>query len=183
MPSADELPDEVDERLGEIETAIAAFDDRPVTYDPAEIARAGVFVSIDTEGALRSSAVTSGRRTRRPWSSRSGRRDRSRDGRGGPRRAGAPVVQRAVITIGGAGRRAGGRGRRGPEAALGSPRDRADRGADAGAARQAGEHARRRVPGRAAQVLPRRLLPLLLLRDGDGGRRCAASASRCRRRG
>ena len=49
---ADELPDEVDERLGEIETALAAFDDRPVTYDPADIARAGVFVSIDAEGAL-----------------------------------------------------------------------------------------------------------------------------------
>ncbi len=50
---ADELPDEVDQRLGEIETAMAAFEDRPVRYDPAEIARAGVFVSIDGEGALR----------------------------------------------------------------------------------------------------------------------------------
>jgi ParB family chromosome partitioning protein len=49
---ADELPDEVDERLGEIETALAAFDNRPVTFDPADIARAGVFVSIDSEGAL-----------------------------------------------------------------------------------------------------------------------------------
>jgi ParB family chromosome partitioning protein len=49
---ADELPDEVDERLGEIETALAALDDRPVTFDPADIARAGVFVSIDSEGAL-----------------------------------------------------------------------------------------------------------------------------------
>src|SRR6202034_3574644 len=50
---ADELPDEVDRRLGEIETAIAALEDRPVSYDPAEIARAGVFVSIDSEGAMR----------------------------------------------------------------------------------------------------------------------------------
>ena len=49
---ADELPAEVDERLGEIETALAAFDDRPVTFDPTDIARAGVFVSIDSEGAL-----------------------------------------------------------------------------------------------------------------------------------
>jgi hypothetical protein len=48
---ADELPDEVDERLGEIE-ALAAFDHRPVCYDPADIARAGVFVGIDAEGAL-----------------------------------------------------------------------------------------------------------------------------------
>jgi len=49
---ADELPDAVDERLGEIETALAAFDERPVHYDPAEIARAGVFVSIGNDGTL-----------------------------------------------------------------------------------------------------------------------------------
>ncbi|OLP58940.1 DNA-binding protein [Xaviernesmea oryzae] len=49
---ADELPDEVDERLGEIETALAVFDERPVQYDPAEIARAGVFVSIGADGSL-----------------------------------------------------------------------------------------------------------------------------------
>jgi ParB family chromosome partitioning protein len=50
---ADELPDEIDRRLGEIETALAAFDNRPVTYEQAEITRAGAFVSIDSEGALR----------------------------------------------------------------------------------------------------------------------------------
>ncbi len=50
--NADELPDGVDERLGEIETARAAFEDRRVSYDPAEIARAGVFVSIDADGKL-----------------------------------------------------------------------------------------------------------------------------------
>ncbi|MGY4509625.1 hypothetical protein ACVIN2_003079 [Bradyrhizobium sp. USDA 3650] len=49
---ADELPDDVDQRLGEIETALLAFEDRPMVYDPAEIARAGVFVSIDFEGRL-----------------------------------------------------------------------------------------------------------------------------------
>src|SRR5260370_39998794 len=49
---ADELPDEIDQRLAEIETALSAFDARPVTYDPADIARAGVFVSIDHEGVL-----------------------------------------------------------------------------------------------------------------------------------
>ena len=48
----DELPDEADRRLGEIEGAIAALEDRPVNYDPAEIARAGVFVSLDDSGAL-----------------------------------------------------------------------------------------------------------------------------------
>ncbi|EIG61274.1 ParB/RepB/Spo0J family partition protein [Bradyrhizobium sp. WSM1253] len=49
---ADELPDEVEQRLGEIETALAAFEDRPMIYDPAEIVRAGVFVCIDSEGRL-----------------------------------------------------------------------------------------------------------------------------------
>jgi ParB family chromosome partitioning protein len=49
---ADELPDEADRRLGEIEAAIAALEDRPLKFDPAEIARAGVFVSLDNEGAL-----------------------------------------------------------------------------------------------------------------------------------
>jgi ParB family transcriptional regulator, chromosome partitioning protein len=50
---ADELPEEVDLRLGEIETALAALDERPVRYDPEEIARAGAFVSIDGSGELR----------------------------------------------------------------------------------------------------------------------------------
>ena len=49
---ADELPDEVDQRLGEIEAALSAFETAPAIYDPADIARAGVFVSIDDEGAL-----------------------------------------------------------------------------------------------------------------------------------
>jgi ParB family chromosome partitioning protein len=50
---ADELPDEVDQLLGEIETALATFEARAVVYDPTEIARAGVFVSIDADGDLR----------------------------------------------------------------------------------------------------------------------------------
>lgn len=47
---ADELPDEIDQRLGEIETTLEAFEKRAVIYDPAEIARAGVFVSIARDG-------------------------------------------------------------------------------------------------------------------------------------
>lgn len=49
----DVLPEGIDQRLGEIETALAELDDRPVQYDPDEIARAGAFVSIDASGALR----------------------------------------------------------------------------------------------------------------------------------
>ncbi|MBR0683973.1 ParB N-terminal domain-containing protein [Roseomonas eburnea] len=50
---ADEVPEETDRRLAEIEEALAAFEDRPVAYDPDEMARAGVFVSIDGSGVLR----------------------------------------------------------------------------------------------------------------------------------
>jgi ParB family chromosome partitioning protein len=49
---ADELPEEIDQRLGELEEMIEALDDRPVRYDPADIARAGIFVSLDRDGSL-----------------------------------------------------------------------------------------------------------------------------------
>ncbi len=49
---ADELSDEVDARIAAIETALAAFDNRPLLYEPAEIVHAGVFVSIDADGYL-----------------------------------------------------------------------------------------------------------------------------------
>ena len=52
---ADELPDEVDEQLGEIE----AFEDRPKQYDSAEIGRAGAFVSIGHDGSCPSSVALS----------------------------------------------------------------------------------------------------------------------------
>ena len=48
----DDLPEEVDQRLGEIETALAAFDERPIRFEPADIARAGVFVSVGHDGRL-----------------------------------------------------------------------------------------------------------------------------------
>ena len=50
---AEEIPEEADARLGEIETALAAFEQRPILYDAPEVTRAGAFVSIDTSGALR----------------------------------------------------------------------------------------------------------------------------------
>jgi ParB family chromosome partitioning protein len=49
---AEEIPEEVDTRLGEIETALGEYEQRPVVYDPTEIARAGVFISIDSSGTL-----------------------------------------------------------------------------------------------------------------------------------
>lgn len=50
---APELPDEVDERLGELETAVEALDQRPLAYDADEVTRAGAFVSIAPDGSLR----------------------------------------------------------------------------------------------------------------------------------
>jgi ParB family transcriptional regulator, chromosome partitioning protein len=96
--NADELPDEADARLGEIETALAAFEDRPVSYASVEVARAGVFVCIDSDGKL---SVDRG--YVRPEDEPPATVDID----GGPATdtdAGqppAPAVQRAVITIGG----------------------------------------------------------------------------------
>ncbi|AQQ03933.1 hypothetical protein B0E33_10305 [Roseibium algicola] len=49
---ADDLPEEVDRRLAEIEAALQAFENRPVSFDPDEVARAGVFLSIGRDGEL-----------------------------------------------------------------------------------------------------------------------------------
>ena len=50
---ADELPDEVDARLGEIEAAMEALQERPIRFEDEDRAIAGVFVSIDGSGRLR----------------------------------------------------------------------------------------------------------------------------------
>ncbi|MBP1090024.1 ParB/RepB/Spo0J family partition protein [Bradyrhizobium diazoefficiens] len=99
---ADELPDEVDQRLGEIETALGAFNDRPVIYQPADIARAGVFVGIDAEGKL---LVDRGYvrpedevPVTEPEQGRGSEPDAAALDGAEPS---APAIQRAVITIGG----------------------------------------------------------------------------------
>lgn len=48
----DEYPEEIDARLGQLEMAMEALEQRPLIYDPAEIARAGVFVTLDRDGSL-----------------------------------------------------------------------------------------------------------------------------------
>ena len=133
---ADELPDEIDQRLGEIETALAAFDNRPVTYEQAEIARAGAFVSIDGEGALRIERGFVRPEDEAPALSVTGGESDA------PRIAGSDsVVQGTVITdrrrpkfrcrhVGG--------GRRHPST-FGSARDRTDRRSHPGAARCIGQ--------------------------------------------
>lgn len=49
---APELPEAIDQRLGEIETALEAIEVRPLAFEPDDVARAGAFVSIDRNGGL-----------------------------------------------------------------------------------------------------------------------------------
>ncbi|MCW4115918.1 ParB N-terminal domain-containing protein [Aurantimonas sp. MSK8Z-1] len=95
---ADELPDEVDERMGEIETALTAFDDRPEHFDPTDIAIAGVFVSIDANGSLsvdRGFVQPEDVPQVRTDGEEGSEKEIESDG------TASPSVQRAVITIGG----------------------------------------------------------------------------------
>jgi ParB family chromosome partitioning protein len=48
----DEYPEEIDAPLSLLETAMESFEQRPLIYDPAEVARAGVFVTLDRDGSL-----------------------------------------------------------------------------------------------------------------------------------
>ncbi|MCK1335750.1 ParB/RepB/Spo0J family partition protein [Bradyrhizobium sp. 38] len=99
---ADELPDEIDQRLGEIEAAQSVLESRSLIYDPGQIARAGVFVSIDAEGLL---AIARGYVRPEdeapvivePESEVQGDGETNDD-----RPTTNGVVQRAVITVGGA---------------------------------------------------------------------------------
>ena len=51
--TGEDYPEEVDQRLAEIERMLEAFDDRPPSYDPAEMAYGGAFVSLDHSGRVR----------------------------------------------------------------------------------------------------------------------------------
>ena len=99
--NAAELPDEIDARPGEIETALAAFEDRPVRYDPAEVARAGVFVSIDSDGSLSVDRGYVRPEDEAPSSTDTGGNAGNGGNAGEDGESSAPTIQRAVITIGG----------------------------------------------------------------------------------
>jgi ParB family chromosome partitioning protein len=93
---ADELPDEIDQRFGELEAAMEALETRPVRYDPAEIAIAGVFVSINAEGVL-----SIDRGYVRPEDDAPVMIEDADDTSIDTDTSAQPVAQRAVITIGG----------------------------------------------------------------------------------
>lgn len=97
---ADELPDEVDARLGEIEVALEALDNGPVRYDPDEIAIAGVFVSIGSDGSLCVDRGYVRPEDERPVEAVGDEpTDEEVDPETGEIRT--PAVQRTVITVGG----------------------------------------------------------------------------------
>lgn len=50
--SPDDLPDEVDRRLGEIEQALDALGSRPALFEPSDVALAGAFVSLGSDGRV-----------------------------------------------------------------------------------------------------------------------------------
>ncbi|TLG72584.1 ParB/RepB/Spo0J family partition protein, partial [Methylocystis sp. B8] len=50
---SDELPEDIDRRMGELEEIIDAIERRPAIFDPADMASGGVFVSIDHNGVLK----------------------------------------------------------------------------------------------------------------------------------
>jgi ParB family chromosome partitioning protein len=50
---APEYPEEVGQRLAEIEETLTAIDERPEVFDAGDVAIAGAFVSIDRDGGLR----------------------------------------------------------------------------------------------------------------------------------
>ncbi len=98
---ADELPDEIDQRLGELEEAISAFETRAAVYDPADIARAGAFVSIDAEGTLSVDRGYVRPEDEAPVASEPDS-ETSTDGNRTDSNALDRPVQRGVITMGGA---------------------------------------------------------------------------------
>lgn len=48
----DEVPDEIDARITAVDTEIAALTDRPKQFEPDDVARAGVFVTIGHDGQV-----------------------------------------------------------------------------------------------------------------------------------
>ena len=95
---ADELPDDIDARLGEIEEVMEALEARPIRYDAEDLALAGAFVSIDSSGRLRVErayvrAEDEPSRKWKMWGGRIRTRFRSRIVDGRPQRS-APDLRR-----------------------------------------------------------------------------------------
>ena len=100
---ADQISDEIDQRIDALDEAIADFENRPLRFDAAEVARAGAFMTIDRDGGTLVKRGYVHREDEAPQTS-----DDANAG-GDVEEGSAPTanratsqIQRAVITIGGA---------------------------------------------------------------------------------
>ena len=84
----------------EIEAKLAEFDERPVTYSPAEIGRAGAFVSIAADGTLSVDRGYVRPEDELPEGVDGETGEILDDTESGQSATSAPSIQRAVITIG-----------------------------------------------------------------------------------
>ncbi len=100
--SQEDLPDEIDQRLGEIEAALDAFHNRPPTFDLDEVARAGAFVSVGASGELKVERGYVRHEDEAPAAPPEAASGEGEVDPAGPATGEPPAVQRAVITIGGA---------------------------------------------------------------------------------
>ena len=159
---ADELPDEVDARLGEIETALAGVRKSAgaITIRPRSPVPGSSSASI-AMAALRRSRLCPARRTSAPVANSRPRAD----GETRRRRDVPPPPARRAPSSPSGGRRVGRRRGRRDQAAAGPPGERADRLPHAGAAGRGGEQPAGRLDGATAQALPRHL-PAQLRRRG-----------------
>ena len=98
---ADEVPEEAADRIEAIEAKLAEFDERPVTYSPAEIGRAGAFVSIAADGTLSVDRGYVRAEDELPEGVDGETGEILEDAGSAEPGTSAPSVQRAVITIGG----------------------------------------------------------------------------------
>ena len=159
---ADEIPERVDARLSEIETALEAFEQRPVLYAPEDVARAGAFVSIDGSGKLRIERGYVRPEDEPPLAEPEIVVDEGEDGVSA---TSAPISAARAVERNRRWRRPlrtrGGRRRRPSPSARQAPH-RAHRLSDAGAARGDRPASGRRLPRGAACPLPEALLSLRL---------------------
>lgn len=105
-PEADAIPEDIDARLAELAEAMEGLEGRPMNFDPVEITRAGIFVTLTATANWSSTAVSFAPRMKRrskgrmPTSRRAGRRSPSHGNRS--RSSLMSTVRRAaVITSGG----------------------------------------------------------------------------------
>lgn len=92
-----DCPEEVNVRYDELEELIAAFEDRPLAYDPAEMAYAGAFVRVDNLGRL---VVERGFVRREDEPRQAEKEHAAAGGDEGAEDDEAPAPQGAVVTIG-----------------------------------------------------------------------------------